>query len=140
MPKILILDDREFIARALARLLTEMGYLAVAYSDPHEFVELLDREKPDLALVDVKMPVLSGDSLVQMVKNHPTVHRCPLVFWSSLIPEELQQLVKKSGADGYIHKSAGPDELEEEVQRYLRIQNDNSSRAIGGLTTYGKSN
>jgi CheY-like chemotaxis protein len=120
MPKILILDDRDLNAKSLAYFLKTLGYIAVTSSDPLGFVELLEREKPDLALVDVKMPALSGDSLVEFVKSQPNVHRCPLVLWSSLYPEELRRLAKSSGADGYIHKSVKPDELEEEVRRYLR--------------------
>lgn len=120
MPKILILDDEELHAKALVCLLKTRGYAVVTTGDPLGFVELLGREKPDLALVDVKMPALSGDSLVQFVKSQPGVHRCPLVLWSSIDPEELQRLVKSSGADGYIHKLARLDELYEEVRRYLQ--------------------
>jgi DNA-binding response OmpR family regulator len=119
MPKVLIIDDDELGARTAARALRTRGYEALITTSPIGFSRLLNEEKPDLVLVDVKMPALSGDSLVQIIKSQPDVHRCPLVLWSSKHPDELERLVKTSGADGYIHKSGGPDEFEENVRRFL---------------------
>lgn len=119
MPKILILDDDEGVARAAADSLKARGYEVVTTISPIGFSKLLCEEKPDLALIDVKMPALSGDLLVQVVKSQPGVHRCPLVLWSSKHPDELNELVKTSGADGYIEKSGGADELVQGVRRFL---------------------
>lgn len=119
MPKVLIIDDDERLANAAARTLRMRGYQTVVTTSPLGFTRVLNEQTPDLVLVDVKMPALSGDSLVQIVKSQPDAHRCPLVLWSSKPPAELEKLVKTSGADGYIHKSAGADELAEKVRLFL---------------------
>ena len=119
MEKILILDDQDLHAQAIAALLAARGYQCLTTSDPIGFVGLLKSEKPDMALVDVAMRAISGDLVVKFVKKQPGIHHCPLVLWSSLNPGVLRRLVEATGADGYICKLAGPEELENEVRRYL---------------------
>lgn len=122
MPKIVILDDDELNARTTARVLRMNSFEAVTTNTPIGFVELLQREKPDLALVDVKMPEMDGDEVVRITRRQLSDQCCPLVLWSSRAPEELAALVQTSGASGYIHKSAGPTEFIEKVREFLILK------------------
>ncbi len=119
MPKILIIDDDERLANAAARTFRLRGYEAVVTTTPFGFTKMINEQEPDLVLVDVKMPALSGDSLVRVVRNAERRHGCLLVFWSSKHPEQLKELVRRSGADGFISKSEEPDGLERKVRELL---------------------
>lgn len=120
MPKVLIVDDRPLDARTAARVLAARGFEVVTASSPFGFGELLQREKPDLALVDVKMPALGGDVLVRITRNRPGGYRCPMVLWSSKSVSELETLARESLASGYIQKRGSPEEFVHQVRRFLR--------------------
>ncbi len=119
MAKILIIDDDERIAAAYGSFLREAGYEVLTFSDPLCFAETVQRECPDLVLIDVVMPKMTGDRLVQEVRDRVGDNCCPLLLWSSKPPEELELLAQRSGADGFIHKSGLPSELLPIIRNYL---------------------
>ena len=119
MPRILIIDDDERLATAAARSLRIWGYEAIVTSTPFGFTKMIDERKPDLVLVDVNMPALPGESLVRIARKAEGRHRCLLVLWSAKHPDQLRELVRRFGADGYIHKSEEPDVLAQKVRELL---------------------
>ena len=112
-PKILIVDDSEIIRKILSWALKQRGYDAVALDCVFDFNDVVRREAPDLALVDVDMPALRGDQLIQSVGRRCP---CPLVLFSSRTEEELATLAKNCGAAGYIQKTEDGSALAERVQ------------------------
>jgi DNA-binding response OmpR family regulator len=119
MYKILIVDDNERGTQSMRRALRSKGYDVVASTSPFQFRQLMTEEKPDLALVDVVMPALQGDMLVRIFNRHDADHRCPIILYSTLDPRQLEELARRSGADGVIHKTGDPDELVRELRRFL---------------------
>ncbi len=107
--KILIVDDSE-IALDLARLrLEEAGFEVATLNSPFGFSAELNAQNPDLVLLDVSMPALQGDRLLQIAQRHVKAksgRRCPVVLYSDRSEEELRELARSSGADGYVRKSA----------------------------------
>ncbi len=63
------------------------------------------RVQPDLVLMDVNMPFLSGGQLFELFGRHRAVRHVPVVFFSSTDEQSLRTLVRESGALGYIMKS-----------------------------------
>jgi DNA-binding response OmpR family regulator len=102
--KIVILDDSD-IVRDLMRDALEPRYEVITVESPIGFSNLLKREQPSLALVDVNMPTLRGDKLVEMTRRR-TAQDCAIVLFSDLPENTLQQMARESGADGYIRKSS----------------------------------
>jgi DNA-binding response OmpR family regulator len=117
--KILIIDDKENVARSLCSLLESVGYEALSTCDPDSFVDVIESEKPDLALVDVIMPQISGDRLARMARDKLGSACCPILLWSSKPPSELESLAAISGANGYLHKSADTDEMLQIIRRFV---------------------
>ncbi len=116
--KILLVDDSE-IARDVAKfVLQQEGYDVVALDTQFGFSQALNRERPDLVLIDVEMPALRGDQVVEVVLQHK-LHRCPIVFHSDRPEAELRELVARTGASGFIRKSPNGDLLVEAVKRFL---------------------
>lgn len=66
------------------------------------------------------MPKMSSDSLVRVTRDRVGDDYCPLLFWSSQPPEELELLASRSGADGFIYKPDHPDKMLEVIAEYLR--------------------
>ena len=118
--RILVLDDSEFVREATSLILEEGGYDAVTLDSPFGLHDALCREDPDLVLIDVGMPGLSGDRLVQLTQSTPTDLRArPFVLFSARSEEELRSLASACGAAGFIKKGSSPDAILRAIQRLL---------------------
>lgn len=115
---ILIVDDSEICRETVRFTLQGRGYEVVTVDSPFSFGGALSRSQPDLVLVDAHMPALSGDKLVEVAIQNGLC-ACPIVFYSERSAEELQALVKSSGASGYIQKSGNPEDLVMAVEDFL---------------------
>jgi len=118
--KILLVDDSEISREMVRYILETRGFEVVALDTPFGFSTALNKERPDLALIDVDMPALSGDQLVRLSRLSGRAP-CPLVLFSERQPEELRELVRASGADGYIAKTGDGEQLVTHVEYFLRL-------------------
>jgi DNA-binding response OmpR family regulator len=116
--KIALLDDSDLIRDLVRETLQERGYEVVDSNTPFGFSNLLRREKPDLALLDVTMPTLRGDKLAEIAIQHGV--GCPIVLFSDRPAAELEAMVKAVKAAGYIRKTSDMDEVVRSVERFLK--------------------
>jgi len=119
--KILVVDDSELCCDFVRLVLGEFGYAVVTMSSHFGFVKTLRDEKPDLVLVDVTMPIMSGTKLVELALKKRT-HRCSIVLYSDRDESELSRLAASCGADGYIKKTSNELELFRSVSRYISLR------------------
>ncbi len=110
--QVLIVDDTDIVRRALELAVRRMGHAAVSTSDALEALELAERQPPDLALLDYRMPKMSGAALFQRMQRL-LGSRCPkVVFVSATSPEEVAREVEPIGhVAGYMKKPFALDEL-----------------------------
>jgi DNA-binding response OmpR family regulator len=116
--KIIILDDSESSRVLVQRMLGSAGYQVIPCETPFSLSGLLLAERPDLVLVDVDMPALRGDKVVETVLRHE-LHSCVIVLYSARPRTELAVLAHRSGADGFICKNGDPGELGTRVAELL---------------------
>lgn len=112
MAHVLIVDDTDIVRRALELAIRRMGHAAVSTSDAFEALAMAEREPPDLALLDYRMPRMSGAVLFQRMKGLLGA-RCPKVmFVSATAPEEVAREIEPIGhAVGYVKKPFHLDDL-----------------------------
>ena len=103
--KILLVDDSEFCRDMAQLMLSQAGFTVLTISSPLGFSKTLLQEKPDLALVDVSMPALNGDLLVNVARPFGVRQGCPILLFSAQPEEKLAALATSCGADGFIRKS-----------------------------------
>lgn len=118
--KILVIDDDAALLGAVRRLLTAAGYEVVTSDTALRLPQLVQREKPDLVLLDVEMPALSGEHVLDFTKLFDFLRETPIVLHSSKSDEDLQSLVERSSARGYIRKTANALSLVSQVQKFLK--------------------
>jgi DNA-binding response OmpR family regulator len=116
--KIVVVDDSEICRDLVKHTLESEGYQVMCLDTPFGLSRMVNRERPDLVLVDVSMPGLQGDKLIECLLSH-RLHRCPLVLHSDKPEAELQQLVRSSGAAGFIAKRTDGAELAQAVAAFL---------------------
>lgn len=117
-PTVLVVDDSAVCRQTLRYVLESRGYRVVELASPFGFALALNRERPDLVLLDVDMPAISGDQLVIIANKHK-IHRCPILLHSSCDPERLARLVRQSGATGYVLKDGNVETLLDVVAKHL---------------------
>lgn len=118
--KILVIDDDAALLGAVRRLLTAAGYEVVTSDTALRLPQLVQREKPDLVLLDVEMPALSGEHVLDFTKLFDFLRETPIVLHSSKSDEDLKSLVERSSARGYIRKTANALSLVSQVQKFLK--------------------
>ncbi len=109
--KILIVDDEPGVVKILGMRLKANGYQIITAHNGATAIELAYYEKPDLIILDIKMPGTDGYSVFENLKTSAKTMSIPIVFFSALLPEQVQEKATQLGADGFISKSADPDEI-----------------------------
>ncbi|MEO8381305.1 MAG: response regulator [Acidobacteriota bacterium] len=118
-PKVLVIDDDEKLLGAVRRLLSAAGMEVITSSSALQLPKLVQRDKPDLILLDIEMPALSGEHVLDLTKLFDFLRLTPIVLHSAKSDEELQSLVERSTAVGYIRKTGNPISLVTQVKAFL---------------------
>lgn len=119
MPKILIAEDERDIRELIAFSLQFGGFEVVQVSNGADAVERAQLEKPDLILMDVRMPKMTGYEACRALKAMPTMRDVPVVFLSAKGQESEIQTGLEAGAEEYILKPFAPDELPKQINEVL---------------------
>ena len=111
MPLILVADDDPTVVIALQFLLEQAGFKVAAARDGQEALEAMQRDVPDLLLLDVMMPRLSGYDVCERVRGSPAWRHVPIIMLTAKggIVEARKGLAL--GADAYMTKPFGTQEL-----------------------------
>jgi DNA-binding response OmpR family regulator len=118
-PKIVVVDDSQVVLDLVSETLLKEGYQVIAVNNPFGFSNLLRREQPQLALVDVTMPALLGTQLVEIAVRAGG-HNCLIVLFSDRPVVELAAMAKQCGADGFLQKDGDMNKLLQSVRAMLR--------------------
>jgi CheY-like chemotaxis protein len=116
--RILICDDEPHL-RELMRVSLDRDYEFAEAADAAEALELADRVRPDLVLLDVMMPGGSGLSVIEQMRRTPDLAGVPVVVVSAFVSEGDRRAAHEAGADGFVGKPFDPDELASIVEDLL---------------------
>ncbi len=120
MAKIVIAEDEPDIRDLITFTLQFAGHQVIATTNGVEAVQAVENECPDLVLMDVRMPKMSGYEACRALKNNPETASVPVVFLSAKGQESEVQEGLAAGAIAYILKPFSPDELISRVQEILQ--------------------
>lgn len=108
--RILIVDDDPVILAALAQLLQPWGFYVATLSDPRKFWQTLEQEQPDLLVLDVKMPHVTGLELCQILRNDERWSSLAILILTAQTGTDIVTQVFAAGADDFIQKPViGPE-------------------------------
>ncbi|MFT3925194.1 MAG: response regulator [Myxococcales bacterium] len=109
--RVLVVDDDPVVRQVVATILSTRGYDVVVRGEALGTLAVIAREQPDIVVLDVNMPGLSGDALARLVSNR--AGKAPQVILHSSQPHgELARLAQEAGALGAIEKGDPRDFLE----------------------------
>ena len=125
MPKIALVDDDRNILTSVSLTLEAEGYTVATYTDGASGLEGLTADRPDLAILDIKMPRMDGMELLRRLRQKSDV---PVIFLTSK-DEEIDELMGlNAGADDYIRKPFSQRLLLERVRAVLRRADNKPSQ------------
>ncbi len=113
--KIAIIDDSS-IARAFVRAALGKAYDYVEIESVLDARVTIEREKPGLILMDVRMPGVAGHRLTELLQRSTMRHRCPILLFSDTPEPQLSALADACGAAGYVRKTQDFTELRRAVE------------------------
>ncbi|MCL5265058.1 MAG: response regulator [Chloroflexi bacterium] len=118
--KVLVVDDDATIVDFVTLFLESEGFAVGKASNGEEAIERVKRDRPDLVLLDVMMPVMDGVICCQTLKNDPSTQHLPVVMMSA--QENLRGRMLTLGADDYLEKPFDVDTLLDIIERFVETR------------------
>jgi two-component system KDP operon response regulator KdpE len=115
--RILAVDDELPVLRYLQHALDEAGYQCLVTSDPSQVTKFVELEQPDLILLDLRLPGISGFDLLARIREFS---EAPIIFLTASDSGDDTVRALKLGADDYVTKPFSPSELLARIEASLR--------------------
>jgi DNA-binding response OmpR family regulator len=119
MARILIAEDEHDIRELVAFTLKFAGHEVITTKDGEEAYQTALKTTPDLILLDVRMPRMTGYEACEQIKANPATQSIPVVFLSAKGQESEIKTGMEAGAEEYILKPFSPDQLIGQVKTIL---------------------
>lgn len=119
--KILLVDDTDTILLFLKTLLAGQNFDFLTAKNGAEAVEKARRERPDLVLLDVLMPVMDGIEACRVMKGDPELKSIPVIIVTARSEAENVERCLDAGCDDYVFKPVRKLELLDKINRLLRL-------------------
>lgn len=117
--RVLLIDDSELTLKIVASTLTAAGYDVRTSMTVSGLDTRFGAWSPEVILTDVNMPELSGVELCRRLKSSYETAHVPVVLYSSLGDQELEQLARECEADAFLSKQSGQEALPRELARLI---------------------
>ncbi len=126
---VLIIEDNEQNLYLMKYLLEARGYRTMTARDGHEGIAVARTEAPDVILLDIQLPTMSGHDVARTLKADPSVSAIPIIAVTSYAMPGDREEVMAAGCTGYIEKPIDPDTFIERMESFV---NDDHAAPSGG--------
>ena len=116
---ILIVEDNELNAKLFRDLLTSKGHRILETREGLEAIRIAQTEKPDLILMDIQLPEISGFELIKMLKDDSALLSIPVIAITAFAMKGDEEKIRLSGCDDYLSKPISVGKFFETVHKYL---------------------
>ncbi len=121
MKKILVIEDDKFLRELISRKIVSEGYDVAEAVDGKKGIEGVNKEKPDLILLDLILPEVDGFEVLAKIKSNPSSSQIPVIILSNLgRKEDIEKGLKMGAADYLIKARFTPDEIIEKVRGIIK--------------------
>jgi two-component system alkaline phosphatase synthesis response regulator PhoP len=118
--KILVVDDDKDVVRLMRGYLEQAGYHVLVAYNGETALHMLQRERPDLLLLDLMLPDRDGWDITRAIRNDPLVSGIPIIMLTARVADEEKIVGLEIGADDYVTKPYNPREVVARVQALMR--------------------
>ncbi len=119
MKKVMIVEDNELNMKLFNDLLQAQGYSTVQNMDGRDISKLVRQNRPDLIIMDVQLPGVSGIELMRMLKADPEIKHIPILAVTAFAMKGDEEKIMESGCDGYLSKPISIPVFLETIAKFL---------------------
>ncbi len=121
LKKILIIDDDEDIISLIKIILENESYSVIGASSGEEGIKTAIKQKPELILLDIMMPIMDGWEILKMLRTEESTRKIPVAMLTCKTDVKDKLTGLQEGAIDYITKPFSPEELIERVDKIFKI-------------------
>lgn len=133
MAKIYVIDDDQQLLHMVGLMLERGGHTITLINKPEEGLGKLKADKPDLLVVDVMMPNMSGHDLTRQIRATKELEDLPILVLTARSQDIDRETALRSGADGYLSKPVTSQELIEQIDKLLTEKTKPAQSPIQGM-------
>ena len=120
MPKtILIVEDNELNMKLFQDLLVANGYRTLQTKDGYEALKIVRKERPDLVLMDIQLPEVSGLAITKQIKEDEELKSIPVIAVTAFAMKGDEERIRQGGCEAYISKPISVPRFIETIKSYL---------------------
>ena len=116
---ILIVEDNQLNQRLFAELLEEAGYATLSAGEGLDAFALAKEHRPDLILMDIQLPAISGLEVTRWLKDDPALKHIPVIAITAYAMPGDEERIKAGGCEAYIPKPISIEVFLETIARYI---------------------
>jgi CheY-like chemotaxis protein len=121
--RVLLIDDSKFLRLALERILAEQGFEVHLAADGEEGLHIAQTSEPDLIVLDLFLPKMTGHEVIKHLKESATTSSIPILVLSGIAHEADLQALKQMGIEDCLSKtSLALDEIARHVEQCLKLR------------------
>jgi two-component system, cell cycle response regulator DivK len=117
--RILIIEDNPQNRYLASFLLQQRGHEVIAAGTGADGLELAQKHRPDLILLDIQLPGMDGHEVARILKKDPNMKAIPVIAVTSYAMVGDREKCLEAGAEGYIEKPINPESFAVEVEKFL---------------------
>lgn len=117
--RVLVIDDSATIVAVLGKMLRQNGYDVLKAGDAETGIEIAETELPDLIFLDIVLPGMNGFAALRHLRRNPELQRTPIIMISGNLQATEQYYAQRIGADDFMKKPFGRDEVFSRLQRLI---------------------
>ncbi len=119
--KILLVEDEENVLKLLSEIFGDLGDYRILYArDGEEALTIARADNPDIILLDIQLPKISGHEVCKLVKSDPAMSHTKVLMLSGMAQNSDRRKAQEMGADAFIAKPFNSIALVEKVEELLR--------------------
>ncbi len=118
--KVLIVEDNDLNQKLFVDLLEAHGFVTVHTRDGNEVVELAQKEQPNLIIMDIQLPNISGIDVIKQIKKTPVIKNIPILAVTAFAMQDDEEQILATGCEGYLAKPISIEPFIETVKHYLK--------------------
>ena len=116
---ILVIEDNQLNLKLVRDVLQHAGFTVVSAPTGEEGVDIATERPPDLVLMDLQLPGITGTEALRRLRSHPSSRGVPVVAVTAFAMRKDRERAKQAGFDGFVEKPISTRALPQQVQRFL---------------------
>jgi len=115
-PKIIIIDDERDLVALTGKRLQAAGYDVMCHHDGFGAIDVIEKTRPDIILLDIKLPHISGIDIFKEIRSNPQFNSIPVIFFSASA-KDMDLCIENLKADGFVQKPYKSETLIDTLNR-----------------------